>query len=85
MSTTTLVILGLAVPIRYDYIGPDSIQWFLDKDADEMTDPLIILAEALLRKHYTNKISLMLWEEVQAVRYEEDARLAAMAEDYNPF
>ena len=35
MSTTTLVILGLAVPIRYEYIGPDSIQWFLDKGADE--------------------------------------------------
>ena len=78
MSTTTLVILGLAVPIRYEYIGPDSIQWFLDKDADEMADPLIILAEALLRKHYNNKISLMLWDEVQGVRYEEDARAAAL-------
>lgn len=85
MSTTTLVILGLSVPIRYDYLGPDSIQWFLDKDADEMAEPLFILAETLLRKHYNNKISLMLWDEVQGIQYAEDAAAAARAEDYNPF
>ena len=85
MATTTLTILGLSIPIRYEYLGPNSIQWFLDKDADEMTDPITILAETLLRVHYNNKISLLLWDEIQGQRYEEDAKAAAQAEAFNPF
>ena len=85
MYTTTLTLLGLAVPIRYQYLGPGAIQWFLDKDADEMTDPIIILAETLLRTHYNDSILTMLADEIQAIQYEEDARAAVRAEDFNPF
>ena len=79
---TTIILFGLPVKIQYVYHGPNQIEWHLDKNPEAVVNiDYYSLLEQLLRYYCNNKISLLLWEEIQAIRYEEDARAAALADD----
>ena len=81
MYSTTIILHGIVIPIRYDFNEKEQIQWFLDKDADEMDEPLLIALEYLLRWHHWETIEKQLSDEAQAHIYEADAKAAATAED----
>jgi hypothetical protein len=85
MTKTTLTLYGLPTAIRYHVHEPGRIEWHLDHDSEEMSHQELMLLEHLLRKHENQNILDMLWDEHQALVYEQDARAAAAAEDYNPF
>jgi hypothetical protein len=85
METTTIVLHGIHINLRYEWHSPDQIEWCLDLDSDVMVDLKLMLLETLLRLHYNETITKYLWDEHQARVYEEDARAAARAEDFNPF
>ena len=81
MYNTTIEIHGLFVPICYSILGEKQIQWCLDKDSDEMTEPEYMLLEFLLRMHHCCHIDRLLADEWQAHVYEADAKAAATAQD----
>ena len=85
MVSTTIVLFGLPVTIRYQ-VHPEQryIEWWLDVPHEEMMahDELL---ECVLRKYCSATITKILEDEYQARVYEEDAKAAAAAEDYNPF
>jgi len=81
MPNTTITLYGVTIPIRYSFNEQKQIQWFLDKDSDEMTDTLYIALEYMLRWHYWKTIEDQLSSEIQAHIYEADARAAATAAD----
>jgi hypothetical protein len=84
MISTTIVLFGLPITLRYQVHPSRYIEWWLDVDVQDMSahDELL---ELLLRKFCPSMITKILEDEHQAHVYEEDAKAAARAEDYNPF
>ena len=82
MIATTIVLFGLPVTLRYQVHPTQYIEWWLHMDEMSANDDLL---ELLLRKFFSKKITKILEDEYQARIYEEDAKAAATAEDYNPF
>ena len=80
---STVYITGIPVEIRWTWHGPDQIEWHLDETTK--TKHAHKLLENFLRAMRNDYITYMLHEEMQAKQYEEDARAAARAEDFNPF
>ena len=81
--TSTVFITGIPVKIDWKWHGPDQIEWTLNTDTK--TKHAKKLLENFLRAMRNDYITFMLQEELEARRYEEDARAAAFAEDYPPF
>jgi hypothetical protein len=82
MISTTIILHGISVSLCYEWYSPDKIEWCLDEETyDVLPNTIFNLLEILLRRHYNNKISLLLWDEHQARVYEEDAKAATLAED----
>lgn len=83
--STTLTLYGISVRFRYKVHAPGRLEWHLDHDSDEMSHQELMLLEYLLRRYECKPIWEALWDEYQAMCYEQDARAAAAAEDFNPF
>jgi hypothetical protein len=81
MINTIIILHGISIELRYEWFSPDKIEWILAKKHEEMVSHELRLLDILLRRHYNNKICLLLWDEHQAQVYEEDAKAAARAED----
>lgn len=85
MTETTIVLMGLPLKISYQWHSPDKIEWHLTATLNKEPTQEEALLEALLREYKNFEINLILWDEFQAHRYEEDERAIARAEAFMPF